>query len=187
MLATMELNTRIRIHRGFLLEKYFDLSAEGVDKVVLQYRRAWRKQEHFIIPKLEEITGLTCNQKFIDAYVVDAKRKGAISSPMIIGAGTSPADIVVVLAHEFTHRLTMDNTKGVDWHISIQKMYLHEPVLVANHVMIHAILEATFSKKVIDRDIRYCNKWPAYKRAWEIVKRDGYKNIIENLKQKSNS
>jgi len=37
------------------------------------------------------------------------------------------------------------------------------------------------SQEII-KDIKYSQKSPNYKKAWEIVKKEGYKNIIKKLK-----
>ena len=46
--------------------------------------------------------------------------------------------------------------------------------------MVHAILEALYTDilhkpKEIIEDIKMCQSMPDYRRAWEIVKKEGYK------------
>jgi len=92
-----------------------------------------------------------------------------------------------LLNHELIHKLCADNTTGINWHFKIQKMFKKENFQTANHVMVQAIFEALFTDilkkpKEVVRDIKECQDMPNYKRAWEIVKEEGYKNIIAKLK-----
>lgn len=178
----MKLHTEIRIEDSALLGSYFDLPSDEVQEKISRFREEWIKQEPVVMKKIEEVTGLICKYSLMDAYIVDTKRTDAISSPIIIGAGNDPSDFVRILAHEFIHNLAVDNVQGEDWSARIQALYQEESQQVANHVMVHAILEAVFSQEEIDRDMDYCKKIPAYEKAWQIVKRDGYANIIQKLK-----
>lgn len=173
----------IRIQTSYLLQGRYSLANDGLDKIVKIYQRAWKKQEKPILKALQDVTRLAFAQNFIDVYIDNPTRHSAISNPMIIGGGLSPIDFVLTLTHELIHRLTSDNTSQVNWHWEIQKLYPNEEVLVANHIMVHAILEAIFSKQIISRDIKHCAKFPAYKRAWEIVKEIGYKDIINHFRK----
>lgn len=178
----MKLNTEIRIEDNSLLGRYFDLSNYEVGEKIEEYRKEWIKREPFVMQKIEDVTGLVCKKNLIDVYILDKKRTDAISSPIIIGAGTLVEDFARVLAHEFIHNLAVDNKQGEDWSSKIRHLYPGEPTLVADHIMIHAILEAVFSKEEIDRDIEYCQKWTEYKKAWEIVKEEGHRGILKKLR-----
>lgn len=62
-------------------------------------------------------------------------------------------------------------------------------MLTINHVMIHAILEAVYTKlglvDEIVHDIESHKRHPDYARAWEIVKKEGYENILAQIKKRS--
>ncbi len=54
-------------------------------------------------------------------------------------------------------------------------------------VLQYAILEAVYTDilkkpEEIVKDINEMQEYPDYKRAWEIVKKEGYRNIISKLK-----
>jgi hypothetical protein len=178
----------IRIQSSALLNDFFELPAYGdLKKHILNYQKEWQKWNEKILTTLQGVTGLTFAQKFIDVYVIDSKSKRAISDPLILATSLSNKEFAFYLSHELTHRLTSDNTTRVNWHMRAQSIYSKEDVLVANHIMIHAVLEAVYTrigkKEEIEADIVSCQKLTAYKKAWEIVRRDGYQIIIEKLRQ----
>ena len=184
------MKTVIRLQIGGLLSKKFNLPTDGLDKKFPILNRAWKKQEKKILNGLEKITGLKFLQNYVDVFLVNPNNTPSISNPIIVVVKKGGTDrFIRVLCHELIHELCADNTTGVNWHFKIQKIFKKETPTAANHVMVHAILEALYTDmlhkpKEIKKDIKHSQKSLDYNRAWEIVKEGGYKNIIAKLKSK---
>lgn len=176
----------IRIQSSYLFEERFNMRPI-TKKEIKEYTVAWKKHEAVLLLAMQNVTGLYFAQNIIDVYVVNPDMIGGLSDPLIIGGGMTPQRFICVLAHELVHRLMFDNTKKVDWHKSAWKIWKKEEHLVAHHVVVHAILEqicldASLVKMLSeDKEIAARSK-NAYNQAWEIVKKEGYKNIIAKLK-----
>src|SRR3989344_4777272 len=181
------MKTVIRLQIGGLLSKKFNLPTDGLDKKFPILNRAWKKQEKKILNGLEKITGLEFMQNYVDVFLVNPNGTPSISNPTIVVVKGDSDKFIRLLNHELIHKLCADNTTGINWHFKIQKMFKKENFQTANHVMVQAIFEALFTDilkkpKEVVRDIKECQDMPNYKRAWEIVKEEGYKNIIAKLK-----
>ena len=181
------METKIRLYIKHKLHKRFELPTDGLEEKFPSLLHAWEKQENKIIKGLETITGFHFLQNYIDVFLINPHTGSSISHPIIIGARGDNNKIIRIINHELIHKLTWDNTKGIDWHARIQKIFKTENQLAANHIMVHAILEALYTDILhkpseIIKDIDGCQKMLDYKRAWEIVKDKGYKSIIKQLK-----
>lgn len=180
--------TTVRIQQSHLLNERFELPSEGLDRVVKSYREAWDKQSERTISGLEEVTGLTFAQNYIDCYIINPNEEGAISYPLIIGGGYKPREFTLLLSHELAHILADDNEQRQNWHERAKLLYPKEEEYVANHILAHAVLEALYTEVFHDtdsiiRDIRYRENYPLHKRSWDIVSEQGYKHIIQTIKE----
>lgn len=181
------MKTKVRLYIGYLLSQKFNLSVRGLEKKFPLLNRAWHKQEEKILEGLNKITGLKFLKNYIDVFLVNPNDTPSISHPTIIVVRGDVNRFTRILIHELIHVLCADNTKGVNWHFKIQKMFPKENLQTANHIAIYAILEAFYTDllhqpKEIAKDIAKCQDKPNYKWAWEIVKKEGYKNIINKLR-----
>lgn len=179
----------IRLHISNPLNKRFSLNTDGLSEKFPALSRVWKKEEKKILNGLKKITSLHFLQNYIDVFLIDPNTSRSISHPIILGTGGSNDKFIRIFSHELIHKLTWDNTSSVDWHTKIEKMFREESKLTAYHIMVHAILEALYTNilkkpEQIIEDIKMCEKMPEYKRAWEIVKEEGYQNIINKLKSK---
>lgn len=181
------MKTKIRLHIKHKLHQRFKLPTDGLEEKFPSLLKDWKSQENKIIKGLEKITGFNFLQNYIDVFLIDVHTSYSISHPIIVGTAGDNNKIIRMISHELIHKLTWDNTKGIDWHEKIQKIFKTENQLAANHIMVHAILEALYTDILhqpneIIKDINDCQKLPAYKRAWDVVKEKGYKSIIKQLK-----
>jgi hypothetical protein len=176
----------IRIKTSYLTEHWYNIAPMSNERV-RELEKNWQRYEEHILIHLQDITGLSFAQNIIDVYVVDPDRLGGMSDPLTIGGATGKRRFIFMLAHELTHRLMECNTQGVDWHTMAWKMYPKENHLTAHHVIVHAVLEALFTtinkKNLLSEDIKISQKQLAYKRAWEIVEEEGYKNILDKIRK----
>jgi len=175
----------INIQSSYLLEDRFELP-KITEKKIKEYQKEWEKYEKHILSTMQDITGLVFNYNIIDVYIVNPFKFGGISRPIVIGGGMSGDRFICVLTHELIHRIMNDNIQKVNWHKKAWSMYSKETHMVAHHVIVHAILEGvlrrTHNENMLKWDIKISQKSSDYKRAWEIVKKEGYKNIINKLK-----
>lgn len=70
----------------------------------------------------------------------------------------------------------------------LQAEFPDEVLLVRNHVLVHATLKGLWLNVLqeparLERDLKFTEAFPAYKRAWEIVEEKGYKNLLNMIKQ----
>lgn len=119
-------------------------------------------------------------EKDINVYLMDVK-PGGRSLPLIVDIN-SPYPFHT-LVHELIHRVLGEREELI-----APQLYPDEAPLIAGHVLIHAIHEDIYRNLLNDlialnEDKRLCQQNQVYKRAWELVERDGYKNIIANIKK----
>jgi len=179
--------TEVRIQQSFLLNNRFELPTAGLSDIVAAYQEAWRPKAKKVIKGLEQVTGLNFAENYIDAYIANPDDRTAISHPLIIGGGFKPREFVYVLTHELVHSLADDNEQSVNWHEVSAALFHSEKWPLANHVMVHAVLEAYYTDVLnnIDHvlwDIRFRRSYPMHTKAWEIVTLQGYQNILAQLK-----
>lgn len=182
------MKTKIRLQTSWLLNELLNLPTTNLQDDFIDFKKEWDKHENKILNGLKKITGLNFAINYIDVFVVHSKAvKNSISHPLIIKLRKNKNASVRTLVHELTHNLMWDNIQNDNWSLKIQKLFPNENKKTAIHVGVHAILEAVYNDILknpggVVKDIEFCQSLPDYKRAWEIVKEEGYKNIIKKLK-----
>ena len=161
---------------------------EKLEEIVEAYREAWKPYEKKVIEGMCEILGLDFRQNTIDVYI--APWFLAFSDPMVIGIKSKPDRFVDILTHEILHRLLTDNTRDeypMDYVAKWEKLFGKDHSFVTLvHIPVHAahkalLLDVLDEPKRLERDIALCSKHEDYKKAWEYVEKNGYKEIIEKL------
>ena len=198
------MNPIIRIKYGNFLEPIFEshyraqpgeadwiaYPPEQTHEIIRAYDAAWKPYKSRILDGLHSITGLEFFQNTIDVFIVSSLR-GGFSVPMVISAQKEPDLFIDILSHELIHRLLTDNTASgeYNWREAQQKIFpdITEPKVI-NHIFVHAILKSLYLDVLEEpsrlmRDIARCERFADYKRAWEIVERNDYRTIIENLRR----
>ena len=120
-------------------------------------------------------------------FLINPDNRPSISFPSIIKIQNDNNRTICIIVHELIHNLMWDNSEKDNWSLKIQNIFKNENRKVAIHVAVHAIMEALYTDTLknpeeIVRDIITMEQLPDYKRAWEIVKKEGYKNIIDKLR-----
>lgn len=162
---------------------------EHMKKKVAAYKKAWNPYEKEIIHGMCDLLELEFRQNIIDVNI--APWFGAFSDPMVIGVIYEPNRFVEVLTHELLHRLLSDNIQtdyGTDYPKQWKKLFGEEhsfKTLV--HIPVHATLQAVFDDVLHEpertkHDKKLCEQWPDYHAAWQYVGENGYKEIIDQLK-----
>lgn len=192
----------IRFSNGWLLTSAFMAYREEIkrfknkrapswkkmSKIVSVREKIWKKSEKKIITAMQKITGLNFYQNLIDVYIVYGWRT-AFSDPMVIGMRYEDEDFIDVLTHEILHRLITDNIQGKNGGSWPAKIYPKiKDTRTIHHILVHAIHKEIYLNVLkrpdrLAKDIEKCQKWPSYKRAWQIIEKDGHSNIIEKFRK----
>ncbi len=148
--------------------------------------KAWKKYEKKIVPAMQRIVGRNFYQNIIDVYTVYGQ---AFSQPLVISMRWPIESFVDCLTHELIHVLITDNAQKDNRNPWVEKAYpkIKDPT-VLSHILVHAVLKEIYLNVLkqpdrLARDIEKCQKWPSYKKAWEIVERDGHEKIIEGFRK----
>jgi hypothetical protein len=155
-----------------------------------QLHKEWSKHEKAVMREIEKVTGLKWTESFIYFYVT----AGTVpfSDPLTLNMNNSQNQLFDILVHELIHRIWVGpgNWDKIEkrWNGLMKKYKSEGSESLRAHIMVHAIHKAIFLKlfgiKALQREIKWSQKYPEYKRAWEIVERDGYENIIKMLNPK---
>lgn len=179
--------TKIRLQISDLLNNRFNLKSDGLCEQYEVLLPLWKEKEKVILKGLKQITGLDFARNIIDVFLIN-DGKGSISHPTIVTLKKDNQKNICVITHELIHSLLWDNKQGVNWAKKIQELYPKENKKTAIHIAVHAILMVLYYEVLEDtasikKDVEDCQKWEDYKRAWEIVEADGYKEIIKKLQK----
>jgi hypothetical protein len=157
------------------------LKIEGYLKKV---EKSWKKVEKKILTELYRITHLKWKEKSMDCFVVGRCRP--FSYPITIPVYEKfPDKFIDVLIHELIHNLFRQNFEETNKNFAyFNKKYNKETDLTRKHIPLQAIHTHIylkfFGKNRLERDI---NNSPRidYQRAWEIIQKQGYQNIISEF------
>ena len=92
------------------------------------------------------------------------------------------------IVHELIHRLLLGYEKSpvfIRNYERLMKRWGNEPINTRIHNPVHAIhmhvFKKLFGERRLNREINFMRKYKDYARSWQIVKEEGYKNIIADL------
>lgn len=165
---------------------------DWMEKRVGDYQKAWRQYEKKIMEGMTDTLGLVFRQNTVDVYIAPWFR--AFSDPMVIGVMQEPDLFVDTLTHELIHRLLTDNTTIPHetmllkpWQNLFGKNHSFGTTV---HIPVHAVHKAIYLDVLqepnrLKRDIANSKKYKAkdYIDAWDYVDKQGYKEIISQLKK----
>lgn len=161
--------------------------AEVKDRVK-KYKEEWVKYEKKIFEGICDMLGLNFSQNIIDVHIVSGNDR-QFSNPVVIKSGFEPDEFIESLSHELIHRLFSDNVQNVVAGKIFLEMFPDENELTRNHIITHAILKFIYldilkDKEKLEKNIARSSKssFSEYKRAWEIVDKRGYKELIAEFK-----
>lgn len=162
---------------------------EEIFKRIEDYKKEWSKYETKILKSICAVFNLRFKRNMIDVYIVSGNPR-QLSAPIIIKSGFSPNEFVDSLSHELIHKLFEDNGKRIPMSI-FDEMFPGETNAVKNHVVVHSALKYIYlnilkDDERLERNINSSKKHTTsdYLRAWEIVEKEGYVEIIKKFKSK---
>ena len=157
---------------------------EEIGKRVREFREAWKPIKEKVIRTIENCLGKEFPYSIVDVAIVSACPR-PFSNPIVIGSHMDPDEFVCRLIHELIHKT---NHPGVEIY---KGRYPEENDTVLNHIHVHALLQHIYVD-ILDRpDLFELNKKLSqknstsdYTRAWEIVEKEGYENILSRTPTK---
>lgn len=169
-------------------EEYPD--CKRLERYTGSVEKVWRKIEKNVLREMQRLSGLKWNGGEIICYAVTKVRP--FSVPLTVPVYKDKTQFIDILVHELIHNLFGQNKGRLLKDSKFYKKYRKYNLKTRIHILLLAIHKALylkfFSKKRIKRDIdraeKYSKKYPQYKRAWEIVEKEGYENIIKEFRKR---
>jgi hypothetical protein len=184
------------IHAPYVKDVKFNPNYQKfVERYIEKLNKKWQPLSDKILKFMEKISNLKWKVKIIPCYVIKISSMGPISDPLTIpimlktGKRTFTLtydDFIDILVHELIHNLFIQNEKSNKYFEYLVKKYKGENWNTIVHIPIHAIHKEIylyfFNRKRLEREKQICKRYKDYKRAWEIVEKEGSKKIIEELR-----
>ncbi len=171
-------------------ENWTPPAKEEVLTRIKNYKNEWSLFETKILQSLCDILNMEFKQNIIDVYIVSGNPR-QFSNPIVIKSGFHPDEFVDVLTHELIHKLMTQNTDKAPVSILSEMFPKEKSQIIKNHIITHAVLKYIYldilkDESRLKRNINKSKKHSTngYVYSWEIVEKEGYKEIIEKFKNK---
>lgn len=169
-------------------------STRKILNYIKNIEKLWKNDEKKVLIELSRITGLKWKEDKIICYVVGKciPFSDPLTTPIYkrYSRGYISKDrFIDILIHEIIHRLFIQegdfkNDKLEKAFAYFRKKYKKENWNTILHIIVYAIHSHVFlkfySKRRLKRDVNL-SPTPDYERAWEIVEKQGYENIIREF------
>lgn len=153
------------------------------------YKKEWSEYGYKNLEEICNLLNLNFRRDVIDVYIVSGNNR-QFSDPIVIRCEFKPKYFVDFLTHELIHRLFQINSDKFPYS-TLKEMFPNESKTTRNHIFVHAILKYIYldvlnDKSRLERNIERSKEHNTdeYTKAWEIVDKEGYKNLINKLKEK---
>jgi len=153
----------------------------GVSKYREKLQKKWDRIERKAFDTMSKVSGLEWDRPIIQCYIVRGKVR-PFSDPLTLPMRKNLDEQLEVILHELTHNIivqNLDRIRDVDY-----SKYGKLSLTARIHILVHAILKETllviFGEKRTKKAIEYYDDLPKdYKKAWEIVEKEGAKQVIK--------
>lgn len=158
---------------------------EFIQSQIKKYQDMWDKEGEKILQELTVVTKLKWHNPEISCYVTCWDIQ-PFSDPMTISPRWDADKTRDLMTHELIHRILAHSLNfpiiKERWE-KLMERYKEYSLTTRLHIPIHAIHEAIIRKLYTEKDLERdkIKKFPDYYASWEIVEREGYKNIIREL------
>lgn len=166
-------------------------SKKKTENYIKEIEKIWRGMENKIFKDISRIAGLKWKWKNIVCYVVGYG--SPISDPLTLPIYQNDGKLFIeTLTHELIHQLLLQNSGLEKYDRTWNHIYKKESDNVKIEVVVFAIQSHIylkfFGEKRLKKDIQMCKNWKLkdHIRAWEIVQRDGYENIVNEFRNAMN-
>lgn len=167
-------------------------SAKQIQNYIKKVENLWSTDEKKILTALQNITSLKWKSKYIQCYIVG--RCIPFSDPLTLSVyDKKPDRFIDTLIHELIHQLFTQNGNFEQskeaWNY-IRRKYKDESHRVKTHIPLFAIYSYLYMNFYGEKRLRMSVKpiisMVNYKKAWDIVQKEGYQNIIKQFKKRIN-
>lgn len=157
-------------------------SREKILNYANKVEKLWKKYEKQIFTEISKTMKLSWKEKKILCYIIGCGRP--FSDPLTIRVYEKKGTFIDTLTHELIHQIQIQNSKKyLKWHRYVLKHYPKEERITKTHILLSAVhwkvLEKLFGKKRVREEIKKHCKDTGYRRAWEIVEKEGADKIIK--------
>ncbi len=154
---------------------------EEVQEYLKEVEFLWREKEQTVFEEIFNAVPLAWEEKDIICYVVGKSFPiPAFSHPLTISLYENKNDFIDTLVHEIIHHINIKINLG-----SFKEKYKNESRKTMIHISVHAIHAhiylKMFDRERMERNIKRIEKLPDYRRAWKIVEKEGYENILSEI------
>lgn len=163
-------------------------SPDEIKNYIVKVEHEWRKKENSIYKEISKITELKWNEKLIKCYVIGFGT--SFADPLTVRVHKNKNDFIDMLTHELIHQIFLQNSyKTNRWWKRTREKWNKETFSAKSHILVHAVHKHVylkiFNKNRLSKDIKKAQRTKAidYKRAWEIVRNEGYQSILEEFKK----
>lgn len=159
-------------------------------KYQTRLRKRWTRDEKKVLRTISKVTGLKWKERTIRCYIV--AHSLPISEPLTVPMLKNLDASVEAMIHELVHQIFIqNNTFGVGPEYA--KKYRRENWNTIIHLPVQAVVKIVLEKTYGDdagRYIKYEQWWrdypksplaPEYRRAWEIMNKEGAQRIIDAI------
>jgi len=165
-------------------------SRPAIFKTIKDIEKLWKKEEKKILTEIVKVTSSKWKEDKIKCYIISNFPVPPFSDPLTMPLPKKKDYIhfIDTLVHELLHQKLIQEDKYFDyWDNFIEKKFKDELFNTKVHILVHAIHKHIYlkfyNKKRLQHDINYCKKiGKGYSKAWAIVNKHGYKNIIKEFK-----
>jgi len=178
-------------------DKWFKLKPDSTEREMLekieiedvthQLEKAWNLIEKDIIGEISGALRLGWEEEEIVCYITSNAH--GISDPMTVGINDRNLDrIIGTIIHELAHRIFIQeenkNLAEPAWNW-IKGEYAKESLITQIHIVCHSLLKHLYLKffdnERLNQNIARHQKYDDYKKAWEIVEKEGYQKILDDF------
>lgn len=148
----------------------------------MELQKQWGKIEKKVIDAMQRTSSLKIEKGEVKCYILNLTH--SFSDPMTLGINAKQ-DLMEAVMHELGHRLIVSNMNRVKWN-ELYVRFGKETNSCRNHILLHAVLElaytTAFGKARTKQYIAGYKNYPKdYRRAWEIVKVQGARKLVDEL------
>lgn len=155
--------------------------SDGAVKYKEKLQKEWSKIERKVFNVISEVSGLKWKKPAVDCYFV-RNITSAFSMPLTIPVRKDLKKQMETITHELVHNIVVQNSDRINKK-DYSKKYGELSRTTNLHILIHAILKETLLKIYSEKQTKkFINSYkkPDYKKAWEIVEKEGSKKIIKD-------
>lgn len=159
-----------------------------VQKYIEMVRPIWSSRERKILSAISGIVRLEWMEKEIKCYVVGSCVP--FSDPLTMTVYKDKERFIDTLTHELIHQIEVQNADEPGYRTYrkfLADRYNGEPQITMNHILLFAVYMQLYSDLYGARGLARARKEfsglnnPPYMRAWQVVRKEGYGNVIKDF------